>query len=211
MPVSAIFPTAPMRAGMYESFCLRAVSPDEPVDVWIRNTVHKRPGRPPQGSVWCTLFDARRGRPFMHKETTDELTVPAGGWIAVGDYAVMLAGKKGELKGGQETPPSPEAFVMISKLTDVGRDVPREVRGQDVRDRALQRTQRGGQEQGAGGAAGRARSQGRLEASGWRTCAWRALRRTGVKPALPWRRKAGAALGMSSGLIEDAPCKADAP
>jgi hypothetical protein len=85
MPVSAIFPTAPMRAGMYESFYLRAVSPDEPVGVWIRNTVHKRPGRPPQGSVWCTLFDARRGRPFMHKETTDELTVPAGGWIAVGD------------------------------------------------------------------------------------------------------------------------------
>ncbi len=31
-------------------------------------------------------------------------------------YAVMLAGKKGELKGGQETPPSPEAFAMISKL-----------------------------------------------------------------------------------------------
>ncbi len=54
-------PTAPMRAGMYESFYLRTVSPDEPVGVWIRNTVHKRPGRPPQGSVWCTLFDARGG------------------------------------------------------------------------------------------------------------------------------------------------------
>jgi hypothetical protein len=74
-----------MRAGMYESLYLRAVSPDEPVGVWIRHTVHKRPGQPPKGSVWCTLFDARQGRPFMHKETTDDLVVPAEGWIAVGD------------------------------------------------------------------------------------------------------------------------------
>ena len=29
---------------MYESFYLRAVSPEEPVGVWIRYTVHKRPG-----------------------------------------------------------------------------------------------------------------------------------------------------------------------
>lgn len=31
-------------------------------------------------------------------------------------YASLVAGQKGELKGGQETPPSPEAFAMISKL-----------------------------------------------------------------------------------------------
>ena len=85
MAVNAIFPGAPMRAGMYESFYLRAVAPDEPVGVWIRHTVHKPPGQSPRGSVWCTVFDARRGGPFMHKLTTDELTVPTGGWIAVGD------------------------------------------------------------------------------------------------------------------------------
>jgi hypothetical protein len=83
MSVSAIFPGAAMRAGMYESFYLRAVSPDEPVGVWIRHTVHKRPGHDPRGSVWCTVFDARRGRPFMHKLTTAALSVPAGGWIEV--------------------------------------------------------------------------------------------------------------------------------
>jgi hypothetical protein len=70
---------------MYESFYLRAVSPTEPVGVWIRHTVHKDPGHRPRGSVWCTVFDARRGRPFMHKLTTDRLSVPEDAWIAVGE------------------------------------------------------------------------------------------------------------------------------
>jgi hypothetical protein len=70
---------------MYESFYLRAVSPSEPVGIWIRNTVHKAPGRAPRGSVWCTVFDARAGRPYMHKLTSDDLSVPEAGWIAVGE------------------------------------------------------------------------------------------------------------------------------
>lgn len=85
MGASAIFPETPTRAGMYESYYLRAVAPDEPLGVWIRHTVHKPPGQGPRGSVWCTVFDARRGGPFMHKLTSDELTVPSGGWIAVGE------------------------------------------------------------------------------------------------------------------------------
>ena len=87
MPVRARFPATPLRAGMYESFYLRAVSPQAPVGVWMRQTVHKRPGKRPQGSVWCTIFDATRGAPYMHKLTTEDLTVPTGGWIAVGDVA----------------------------------------------------------------------------------------------------------------------------
>ena len=84
MHASAIFPRMPIHAGGYESFYLRAVSPSEPVGVWIRYTVHKRPGQPPLGSVWCTLFDATRGHPFMHKLTTPVLREPPGGWIEVG-------------------------------------------------------------------------------------------------------------------------------
>jgi hypothetical protein len=83
MKTRAIFPNVPLRAGMYESFYLRAFSPAEPLGVWIRYTVHKRPGAAPRGSLWCTLFDARRPQPFMHKLTSDELSVPAGGWIDV--------------------------------------------------------------------------------------------------------------------------------
>jgi hypothetical protein len=92
MHAAAIFPTAAMRAGMYESFYLRAVSPDEPVGIWIRLTVEKAPGQRPTGSVWCTVFDASRGRPFMHRLSGRELHAPAGGWIAVGDSA-MAAGR----------------------------------------------------------------------------------------------------------------------
>ncbi|HYM54940.1 MAG TPA: hypothetical protein VES97_06225 [Solirubrobacteraceae bacterium] len=93
MGTRAIFSGAPTRAGMYESFYLRAVSPEQPIGVWIRYTVHKRPGRPPTGSVWCTAFDARRGRPFMHKLTTGDLGVPTGGWIAVGEGATLGPGE----------------------------------------------------------------------------------------------------------------------
>jgi hypothetical protein len=88
MDVLARFPQARMRAGMYESFYLRAVSPRDPVGIWIRHTVHKPPGQPPRASVWCTVFDARRGHPFMHKLTTSELSVPADGWIAVGESVI---------------------------------------------------------------------------------------------------------------------------
>jgi hypothetical protein len=85
MPVAAVFPNVSPRAGMYESFYLRAVSPDEPLGVWIRYTVHKRPGERPRGSLWCTVFDARRGRPFQHKLTSERLGVPEGGWISIGE------------------------------------------------------------------------------------------------------------------------------
>lgn len=85
MEATPMFASAAERRGMYESFYLRAVSPDEPVGVWIRHTVDKPPGRAPRGSVWCTVFDAARGRPFMHKLSSDALRVPAAGWIEVGD------------------------------------------------------------------------------------------------------------------------------
>ncbi len=85
MPVSAMFPTVSPQSGMYESFYLRAVSPTQPLGVWIRCTVKKRSGQPPHGSVWCTVFDAASGAPYMHKTTTEELSVPADGWIAVGE------------------------------------------------------------------------------------------------------------------------------
>ncbi|HEV7162034.1 MAG TPA: hypothetical protein VGN25_02145, partial [Solirubrobacteraceae bacterium] len=93
MDARAVFPHVPLRTGMYESFYLRAVSPTEPVGVWIRHTVHKAPGRPPRGSVWCTVFDAAAGRPFMHKLSSETVQVPAGGWIAIAEHASMGPGE----------------------------------------------------------------------------------------------------------------------
>lgn len=80
---------------MYESFYLRAVSPDEPVGVWIRYTVEKGRGRRPTGSIWCTVFDARSGRPFMHRVSERKLQVPPGGWIEVDGAQLTPTGAEG--------------------------------------------------------------------------------------------------------------------
>jgi hypothetical protein len=98
MEATPMFASAPARRGMYESFYLRAVSHDEPVGVWIRHTVDKPPGRPPRGSLWCTVFDAARERPFMHKLSSDSLRVPDGEWIEVGDRG---PGEQGAAMGGR--------------------------------------------------------------------------------------------------------------
>jgi len=87
MEAQPIFRGARSKEGMYESFYLRAVSPSEPLGVWIRHTVHKRPGMPPTGSIWCTVFDGRREAPFMVKSTSRRLEVPGGAWIGIGGEA----------------------------------------------------------------------------------------------------------------------------
>jgi hypothetical protein len=48
-------------AGHYESYYVKACRPDGGLAIWIRYTVHKRPGRAPTGAVWFTLFDASTG------------------------------------------------------------------------------------------------------------------------------------------------------
>ena len=68
-PTRARFPDVPHDAGHYESFYLRAAHPSEPLGIWIRYTVHKRPGEEPKGSVWFTLFDAGADGPWAVKVT----------------------------------------------------------------------------------------------------------------------------------------------
>jgi hypothetical protein len=87
MRAHPVFSQAKPSVGMYESFYLRAVSPLEPVGVWIRHTVHKPPGDPATGSIWCTVFDASAGEPFMAKVTSERLERPRHGWIEVGEQA----------------------------------------------------------------------------------------------------------------------------
>jgi hypothetical protein len=99
MDTSAVFATAERRAGMYESVYLRAFSPAEPVGVWIRYTVHKRPQAAPRGSLWLTVFDARRERPFQQKLTSEDLRVPEHGWIAIENSLLGPDGAVGECGG----------------------------------------------------------------------------------------------------------------
>jgi hypothetical protein len=79
------FPGLSQDAGHYESFYLKACHPTDPVAIWIRYTVHKRPGSAPLGSLWFTLFDRREDGPWAVKLTTPEVGAGPDHYIHVGD------------------------------------------------------------------------------------------------------------------------------
>jgi hypothetical protein len=93
----AVFPHVATKRGHYESFYLRACDPREPLGVWVRYTVHKRPGESPRGSVWFTLWDPE---PHASKVTVDDLAAPIGGWIRVADSVF----EPGRAAGSARTP-----------------------------------------------------------------------------------------------------------
>ena len=87
---TARFPDVAAERGHYESFYLKAGHPTEPLAVWIRYTVHKRPDAAPTGSLWFTLFGTPGGgrrAPLASKVTlpADRLGSGEGDYIRVGD------------------------------------------------------------------------------------------------------------------------------
>src|SRR5438105_4675488 len=89
-----VFPSVSDRRGHYESYYLRAVAPDRPAAVWIRYTVHKRPGGTPNGSLWCTVWDG--DRPRAVKETRSDLrALPSVDWIEIGESTIGPGGAAG--------------------------------------------------------------------------------------------------------------------
>jgi hypothetical protein len=85
MDQGARFPRVPAKAGHYESFYIKACRPGGGRGIWIRHTVHKRPGAEPNGSIWFCLFDREAKEPRATKVTVPaaELAAPAGSWIKV--------------------------------------------------------------------------------------------------------------------------------
>ena len=84
-PTEARFPQAPLAAGHYESFYLKASHPAEPLAVWIRYTVHKRPGAEAKGSLWFTLFDGSAPGPRASKVSLPAPGAGEGDWIRIGE------------------------------------------------------------------------------------------------------------------------------
>jgi hypothetical protein len=86
MDEGARFPRVAARAGHYESFYLKACEPAGKRGLWIRHTVHKRPGAEPDASIWFVFFDRDANGPRATKVTVPaaELSAPAGSWIRVG-------------------------------------------------------------------------------------------------------------------------------
>jgi hypothetical protein len=90
MDEGARFPRVSAKAGHYESFYIKACRPGGGRGIWIRHTVHKRPGAEPDASVWFVLFDRDAEGPRATKVTVPaaELSVPPGAWIRVGEAEV---------------------------------------------------------------------------------------------------------------------------
>jgi hypothetical protein len=110
----ARFPTVAERAGHYESFYIKACRPGGGRGIWIRHTVHKRPGQRPKGSIWFTLFDAEAGGPRATKLTVpaDRLSSPQGSWIRVSEAEIG----PGRARGSLET----DAFTATWELSFEG-------------------------------------------------------------------------------------------
>src|SRR5687768_12742764 len=94
---SARFPSVGAGEGHYESFYLKACHPSEPTAIWVRYTVHKRPDRPPTGSLWFTLFD---GGPRAVKQTLPGPTAGPGEYIRIGENSIAPGSAEGSAEGG---------------------------------------------------------------------------------------------------------------
>lgn len=101
MEERARFGEVAAKAGHYESFYLKACRPDGGLGIWIRHTVHKRPGQEPTGSIWFTLFDRDAAGPQATKVTVpaSELSVPPGSWIRVAGAEIGPGRAEGSVGG----------------------------------------------------------------------------------------------------------------
>jgi hypothetical protein len=86
------FPSVAPHKGHYESYYLRAADPAGARSAWIRHTVFKRPGGPPTGALWCTLFEAGREPRAVKQSLPDPR--PAD-WLAIGDSHFGPRGARG--------------------------------------------------------------------------------------------------------------------
>jgi hypothetical protein len=86
----ARYPRASAKAGHYESFYIKACEPGGGRGVWIRHTVHKRPGAEPTASIWFCLFDRDAPGPRATKVTVaaERLSTPAGSWLRIADAEI---------------------------------------------------------------------------------------------------------------------------
>jgi hypothetical protein len=94
MRTEARFPGVPAKAGHYESFYIKAARPGGGQAIWIRHTIHQRPGEPVSAALWFTLFDAEADGPRATKQMVgpDGLSFPSGAYIKVAD-AVLEPGR----------------------------------------------------------------------------------------------------------------------
>ncbi|MGN6188277.1 MAG: hypothetical protein ACTHOE_05225 [Conexibacter sp.] len=128
-PDDARFPTVDLAAGHYESFYLKCGDAASRRALWLRYTVHKRPGAAPIGSLWATLFDEQG--PHAAKASPPPEQLRAGGatgdWVRIGEARIGDDGCSGAIPelavwdlrfaGGEPPfPYLPSAWMYTAKL-----------------------------------------------------------------------------------------------
>jgi hypothetical protein len=127
LPADARYLDVPLGDGHYESFYLKAADAGSRRALWLRYTVHKRPGAQPVGSLWATLFD--EDGPHAAKVTLapDRLGARGADYVRVGDDAIGPGGATGTVPGlaswdlsfAGDAPPFdylPRAWMYTAKL-----------------------------------------------------------------------------------------------
>mgnify|MGYP001202554991 FL=1 len=94
-PTDARFTEAGLDAGMYESWYLRLVSPDQGLALWIRYTIDKSPGQEATGTTWFTLFDDGAERPVARRRDGQPADASSGDWVRIGDSTLGPSGARG--------------------------------------------------------------------------------------------------------------------
>lgn len=94
------YPSVPAEAGHYESIFMKASPPEGGRSLWVRHTVHKKPGEEPTGAIWMTYFTANGKPPVAIKRQVgvDGLSAPRGAYLRVGESEVGPGRMSGEVE-----------------------------------------------------------------------------------------------------------------
>jgi hypothetical protein len=95
----ARFPAVGPAAGHYESFYLKVGDAASRQALWLRYTVHKRPGGAPVGSLWATLFDEQGPHAAKRTSGPEQLGTSGGDWVRIDGGRIGPDGCSGSIPG----------------------------------------------------------------------------------------------------------------
>lgn len=93
----ARYPAVAAAAGHYESFYLKVGDAASRRALWLRYTVHKRPGGQPLGSLWATLFDEQGPHAAKLTLPPERLRAGGGDWLRIGEARIGADGCAGAI------------------------------------------------------------------------------------------------------------------